>query len=168
MSNLGAQDENSVDVTLNLTPFVDLMTCLTAFLLVTAVWTNMASINIKPKGIGRDAEKELDEEEPVKASILLTEKDLWVGLTRVDDFRQVKYTVGPNGELSIDAQNALKDILREHKKSSYFVDREDIEIGAEDKVQYQIIIDVMDLAIASGFKDVGLADPASLSAKPRL
>ena len=44
-----------VDVHLNIIPFIDLMTVLTAFLLVTAVWTNLAQISIKPKGIGRNA-----------------------------------------------------------------------------------------------------------------
>ena len=46
----------AVNVDVNVVPFIDLMSCLTAFLLVTAVWTNLAQINIKPKGIGRDAE----------------------------------------------------------------------------------------------------------------
>jgi biopolymer transport protein ExbD len=158
-------DSKSVDVHLNIVPFVDLMTCLTAFLLVTAVWTNLAQINIKPKGIGRDAEEQMDEEEPVKASILITEGSIWVGLTRVDDFREIKKDGDRFGPAEM---KKLREILVEHKKSSYFVDREDIEIGAEDKVDYDTIIGVMDRCLASGFKDVGLADPASLSAKPTL
>ena len=44
----------SVNVELNIVPFIDLMSCLTAFLLVTAVWVNIAQINIQPKGKTRD------------------------------------------------------------------------------------------------------------------
>ena len=52
-ASVGAGDGDSVNVELNVVPFIDLMSCLTAFLLVTAVWSQYAQINIKPKGLGR-------------------------------------------------------------------------------------------------------------------
>ena len=78
---VGAGDGDSVNVELNVVPFIDLMSCLTAFLLVTAVWSQYAQINIKPKGLGRDATKEQDEEPPVNISVLLTENEIWVGFS---------------------------------------------------------------------------------------
>ncbi len=156
-------DKKSVDVHLNIVPFIDLMSCLTAFLLVTAVWTNLAQISIKPKGVGRTSEQTLQEEEKVRASVLIQENTIWVGLSRVNEFSQIK----KEGEEY--NWTALRELLTQHKdKSGYFTDREDIEIAAEDDIEYQTIINVMDTAIASGFKDVGLADPASLSARPQL
>jgi biopolymer transport protein ExbD len=47
---VGTDAKGSVNVELNIVPFIDLMSCLTAFLLVTAVWVNIAQINIQPKG----------------------------------------------------------------------------------------------------------------------
>lgn len=161
-ASVGTDEKGSVNVELNIVPFIDLMSCLTAFLLVTAVWSNLAQISIKPKGIGRDSEKTLTEDEPVRASILIQPDLIWVGLSRVNDFRQIP----KDGEDFNWAE--LAKVLEEHKKSSYFTDREDIEIAAEDKVEYQSIITAMDHAILAGFKDVGLADPASLSARPQL
>ena len=165
-------DKKSVDVHLNIVPFIDLMSCLTAFLLVTAVWSNLAQISIKPKGIARQAEKTLDEEEPVRASILIQANTIWVGLSRINDFRQLPAksdcTTADQDPLQCYDFNALKDVLKEHKESSYFTDRDDIEIAAEDKIPYQAIISTMDIAISSGFIDVGLADPSSLSARPQL
>jgi biopolymer transport protein ExbD len=156
-------DKKSVDVHLNIVPFIDLMSCLTAFLLVTAVWSNLAQISIKPKGIAKTAnEQKLEEEEQVRASILIQENTIWVGLSRINSFNQVP----KEGEEY--NWTALFDLLKEHKDSSYFTDREDIEIAAEEKIPYQAIISVMDTAIAAGFIDVGLADPASLSARPQL
>ena len=163
---VGTDDKGSVNVDLNVVPFIDLMSCLTAFLLVTAVWTNLAQISIKPKGIGQQSSQELDEEEHVKCSILITENDIWVGLSRVQDFRQIK----KEG----DAYNwkLLEDTLTEHKKSSFLAAPnpwfQTIEIGAEDTVTYQSIITTMDTAIKVGFKDVGLSDPTALTAKPQL
>ena len=69
--SLGSGDKKSVDIEINVVPFIDLMSCLTAFLLVTAVWTQFAQINIKPKGLGREATK-LDDQNKIYASILVT------------------------------------------------------------------------------------------------
>lgn len=154
-------DKKSVDVHLNIVPFIDLMSCLTAFLLVTAVWTNLAQISIKPKGVSRSADTSLQPEETIFASILIQESTIWVGLSSIGDFRQIKR----DGEEY--NWSDLRELLEEHK-TAHFADREDIEVAAEDDITYQTIISVMDTAIDAGFKDVGLADPASLSARPQL
>lgn len=155
-------DKKSVDVHLNIVPFIDLLSCLTAFLLVTAVWTNLAQISIKPKGVAREASEALTDNEQVRASILIQENTIWVGLSRINEFRQIK----KEGEDYNWA--ALREVLTEHKSLPYFAEREDIEVAAEDDITYQTIISVMDTAVDAGFIDVGLADPSSLSARPQL
>ncbi len=158
-ASVGTGDgKKSVDVELNVVPFIDLMSCLTAFLLVTAVWSSYSQINIKPKGLGRDATKEITEEIPVNASILLTESEIWVGLT-TGDRRQIR-----SDGTSYD-WIALEETLGEFKELPVFLDRLDIEIAAEDTVTYQNIITAMDAAIAKGFRDIGFVDPQSLSVK---
>ena len=148
----------SVDVELNVVPFIDLMSCLTAFLLATAVWSAYSQISIKPKGIGRKTEMKQDDTEKIFASILVTENEIWAGLT-VGDRRQIR----KEGE-SHDWKG-LEETLKEFKGLPPFADRTDIEIAADDVVQYQTIISAMDMAILSGFNDVGLVDPASLSVR---
>ena len=162
-ASLGTDDKKSVNVELNIVPFIDLMSCLTAFLLVTAAWSSLAQINIRPKGIARDSATIEKIDEDPRASILLQKDTIWVGISRINDFRQVSL-----GDEEAVWKKALRDLLDEHKKSTYFAEKTEIEIGAEDKVEYQIIISAMDTAIAAGFVDVGLADPASLSARPQL
>jgi biopolymer transport protein TolR len=163
-ANIDTGDGKSVDVQINITPFIDLLSCLTAFLLVTAAWSNLAQISIKPKGVSRTSSERLMDEDPVRASILIQDNTIWVGLSRINDFRQIKK------EDEDYNWPALKELLEEHRQSTYFTnpDREDIEIAAEEQISYQTIISVMDTAIAAGFIDVGLADPASLSARPQL
>src|SRR5688500_12090200 len=75
-----SSDQTAVDVNLHVIPLIDLMTCITAILIVTAVWTKFAQINSKPKGLGREATK-LQEENKVFASILVSENEIWVGHT---------------------------------------------------------------------------------------
>ena len=160
---VGTDNKGSVNVDINITPFIDLMSCLTAFLLVTAVWTNLAQIKIKPKGQGQPSANDPDPQEWVKASVLITDNDVQVGLSRVQEiFRIPKDKNDYNWQL-------VRDNLDRFKKSSFlqapnpFANA--IEIGAEDKVQYQALITAMDTSLAVGFKDVGLSAPNELSAK---
>lgn len=157
---VGTDDDKSVNVELNVVPFIDLMTCLVAFLLVTAIWVHFAQINIKPKGLGRDATKPLQEDIPVNASVLVTPGDVWVGLT-TGDRRQIRMD-GDRYDW-----DALEDILREFQDMPVFAGRQDIEVAAEDTVNYQAIVHAMDAAVASGFRDIGFVDPQSLSVRFR-
>jgi biopolymer transport protein TolR len=153
----GGGGRKSVDVEINLVPFIDMMSCLVAFLLITAVWTNLAQIDLKPKGVGRDTEKKSDDI-PINCSVLVASDAIWVGLT-TGDRRQIK----KNGEDYDWAQ--LETTLAEIKATAIFSAREDIEIGAEDKIPYQSIVSTMDSAITKGFIDIGYVDPSSLSVK---
>src|SRR5437870_9338097 len=86
---VGTDDKKSVNVDLNIVPFIDLMSCLTAFLLVTAVWVNIAQINIQPKGKNRDTQNvQQDEERPI-LSVLVQADRIWIGMSRVEDKRPI-------------------------------------------------------------------------------
>jgi len=150
--------KKSVDVELNVVPFIDLMSCLTAFLLATAVWSAFSQISIKPKGIGRKTEQKIQEEEKIFASILVTENEIWAGLT-IGDRRQIRK------ESANHDWTGLEKVLKEFKELSAFANRGDIEIAADDEVVYQTIISAMDTAIIAGFDDIGLVDPGSLSVR---
>src|SRR5882762_11994465 len=86
---IGAGDKKSVNVELNIVPFIDLMSCLTAFLLVTAVWVNIAQINIQPKGKTRDTTNVQQDDEHVTLSVLVQADRIWVGLSRVNEFQEI-------------------------------------------------------------------------------
>jgi biopolymer transport protein ExbD len=154
--SLGSGDKKSVDIEINVVPFIDLMSCLTAFLLVTAVWTQFAQINIKPKGLGREATK-LDDQNKIYASILVTKNEVWVGQTS-GDLRRI------NKDGDQQDWQGLREVLDDYQKTS-MAGRPDIEVAAEDDVVYQDIINAMDTAIAAQFRDIGFIDPGSLSVR---
>lgn len=159
-ASVGTGDGDSVNVELNVVPFIDLMSCLTAFLLVTAVWSQYAQINIKPKGLGRDVTKEQDPDPPVNISVLVTENEIWVGLT-TGDRRQIRNEGGYDW-------GALEEALQEYREMPVFAGppmRTDIEIAAEDQVTYQTVINAMDYALGVDFDDIGYVDPSSLSVR---
>src|SRR5688572_23013105 len=77
--------KKSVNIELNIVPFIDLMSCLTAFLLVTAAWVNIASLNIRPKGISRDQRDKVEDNEDVICSVHISAEAITIGLSRVED-----------------------------------------------------------------------------------
>src|ERR1700748_1019319 len=81
--------KGDVNVEINIGPFIDLMSCLTAFLLVTAVWVNIAQINIQPKGKSRDTATVKEDDEHVTLSILIQADQVWGGVSRVNDFQPI-------------------------------------------------------------------------------
>jgi biopolymer transport protein ExbD len=158
--------KGDVNVELNIVPFIDLMSCLTAFLLVTAVWVNIAQINIQPKGKSRDTQTIQDPEEHVSLSVLVQADRIWVGLSRVNEFQEIPKKGDEHD------WDKFETTLKEHKSSAFFADRSDIEIAGESTTQspvdYQSVISAMDRAVRVGFVDVGLTDPAGLAARPQM
>jgi len=163
---VGTDEKGSVNVELNIVPFIDLMSCLTVFLLATAVWVSIAQINIQPKGKTRDQAQVQQDDEHVTLSVLVQADRIWVGLSRVNEFQDI-----PKKAEEQDWEK-LETTLKEHKASAFFADRSDLEIAAESTtaapVKYQDIIHAMDVAVKVGFIDVGLSDPQGLAARPSL
>lgn len=158
--------KGDVNVELNIVPFIDLMSCLTAFLLVTAVWVNIAQINIQPKGKSRDTTTVTDPDEQVTLSVLVQSDRIWVGLSRVNEFQEIPKKGDEHD------WDKFETTLKEHKSSAFFADRTGIEIAGESTtqspVEYKSVIRAMDLAVKVGFIDVGLTDPAGLAARPQM
>jgi len=165
-ASIGTGNKKSVNVELNIVPFIDLMSCLTAFLLVAAVWVNIAQINIQPKGKTRDQAQVQQDDERVTLSVLVQSDKIWVGLSRVNEFQEIPKK-GDDQDW-----DKFETTLKEHKSSSFFDQRTDLEIAAESTaaapVKYQDIIHAMDVAVRVGFVDVGLSDPQGLAARPSL
>jgi biopolymer transport protein ExbD len=164
----GGDSKHDVNVELNIVPFIDLMSCLTAFLLVTAVWVQIAQLDLKPKGKSRDPSQVTDPEEKVVLSVLIQHDNIWLVQSRIGEQQAIPRTGDPTAYWGT-FQASLADL----KKSAFFVDRQDIELAAESlsaesAVYYQDLITAMDIAKGVGFADIGLTDRDGLTAKPTL
>ncbi|HEX7703637.1 MAG TPA: AgmX/PglI C-terminal domain-containing protein [Kofleriaceae bacterium] len=88
-------------------------------------------------------------------SVLVTKQQIWVGVSRADSFVKLQ-------------PSALLDALKDHKATTVFSGRADIEIAAEGDVTYKALVDVIDTAAKAGFTDWRLTDPFGLAARPTL
>jgi len=162
---LGTDQKNNVNIEVNIVPFIDLMSCLTAFLLVAAVWVNIAQLQNHPQGKSREGNS-CGDECPPTLSVLLESDDIWIGVSRVGDFQRIpKISTGYDW-------TKLEETLKQHKESSIFAGVDDIELAAassnEHPVEYQSLIAAMDVAVKAGWGRVGVTEPRSLTAPPQL
>src|SRR6187455_1209952 len=88
-ASIGTGDKKSVNVELNIVPFIDLMSCLTAFLLVTAVWINTAQLQVEPSGKAKGGDPCADDECGVKLSVLVDPDEIWIGVSRLNEFERI-------------------------------------------------------------------------------
>jgi biopolymer transport protein ExbD len=148
---VGTNKKGSVNVDINIIPFVDVMSCLTAFLLVSAVWVNTA--HLKNEAAGKAASVDPSAPHP-RLSVLI-------------QWDQMLVTATPSGEtrqLAVYDWGHLGDALKELQPAGETLH---VEIAADSSnahpIAYQALIAAMDTTVKAGFSDVGVTDPYSLS-----
>jgi biopolymer transport protein ExbD len=147
--------KKAVDAAINLVPFIDLLSCCISFLIITAVWTQLARMNVTQKGPAATGSETEQQPDQVKLSIHIN-KDSY-------DFSK---STGENTNIPTKGVDALgrpeydyvrlADVLKEAKQA--YPDKNDIEIKADDEVIYDKVIRTMDIAVSAKFPDVSLAD----------
>ncbi len=137
---------NRVDAALNLVPYIDLLTCMLAFLLITAAWSQLARLSIAQKGEAEQGE-ETGRDGP-RVAVLI----------HADGFNVVvkdQETVIPKRGDALDFE-ALAVQLRRVKAAH--PDTTDARILADDHIVFEIIVRGMDAAMAAGFVQLSLLD----------
>ena len=99
-------------------------------------------------------------DERVVLSLLVTTKQVWIGLSRVNEFQEI--VAGP------DQLAALVKHLQEHKQSAFFASRTDVEIAGADDVPYGDVVKVIGAAERAGFTAWTITDERGLAARPSL
>ena len=128
---LGTGGKKSLNVDLNIVPFIDVMSCLTAFLLVSAVWVSIAQLEIKPAGRApEDLCLDGTCDDP-KLSVLIDADEIWVGVSRVNDFQKIPRTAAGYDWAK------LEDALKLQKASAFFDHKTAIEIAASRLDEYE-------------------------------
>src|SRR5437660_9806708 len=69
----GKGGKKPLDASINLVPFIDLLSCCISFLLITAVWTQLSRIDVQQKGQGQAGEK--TEETPPELKLVVVVDD---------------------------------------------------------------------------------------------
>lgn len=137
-------------VELNLVPFIDLMSVLITFLLITAVWTQVSMIQI---GSSLYSKKSGDSTTPLTPDL---DK-----IVRVD-IRQDGYFVTTGKEQKLIARQGeifdtptLIEMLK--KAKTLFPDKLDAMVAMDDTLAFDHLITGMDAVLKSGFPKISIA-----------
>ena len=139
--------KKSVNADLNLVPYIDLLTCMVAFLLITAVWSQLARLEAHQKGQGQAGE-DTPPEKIVKLVVVVNGEGF--NLVAGDD----QQPIPKRGD-----QYDLEKLGTELKKfKDTHPDKTDIQVASEDTIKFDTLVRTMDAAMTARFPDVSLID----------
>jgi len=143
--------KKSVDFMVNLIPTIDLMSVLISFLLITAVWTQIARIDTD-QAISQNTSAPPEQKEKEKnVNILLTADEAVMNITGEKPPKRIPRL--PEDKYFKDVRQTLKEL-----KERVLVAPK-VMLAAEDKVLYKNIIQVMDICLDVGLTGITVANP---------
>lgn len=145
----GSGGKKAVDFSLNLIPCIDLFSVLISFLLMTAVWTQVAKIDVKQKpNMPSDDPTPQPEEEQLNLTVLIKASGY-----QVTKKGAVVKDIQKQGDAydSSSLSEALKNVAAENPENH------DVIVTAEDKVPYQELITVMDICLEHNLQGISVA-----------
>ena len=143
----GKGGKKPLNADLNLVPYIDLLTCMVSFLLITAAWTQLARLSASQKGQGQAGE-----ETPPEA------RDNIVVVVNQEGFNLVvgqdQTPIPRRGD-----QYDFPKLTEELKKvKDTHADRNDVKVASEDQIKFETLVKTMDAALSSRFPDISLVD----------
>ena len=144
----GKGGKKALDAELNLVPFIDLLSCCISFLLITAVWTQIAGLQVASSGGPPDQQKQ---ESTIDVKLLLTEKgySLTMAGAQIDIPK-----VNQNGAQAYD-RKTLDEKLKTLKAS--LPDQSAITVQPEDAVAYSDLVETVDTCMGEQLRNVTVA-----------
>ena len=143
-----AGGKRAYDMEINLVPFIDLLSCCIAFLMIVATWTQIARIDVAPSPNGPAAEEKQDED-PLKLGIVLTS----TGYTLTDSSGGALQIPKNGVEYNAAELEAKLKLIRE-KVSVEMTTK--VNVTSEDGVAYKNLIGVMDVCLKNGFTGISV------------
>ncbi len=138
----------SKNLELNLVPFIDLMSVLITFLLISAVWTQVSMIQLGASFASpRDPEQEIKTPPPLEDLVLKLEiRDKGYVLFVGKDVRSIPKLKGLKGEY--DKDSLIADL---NKVKQMYPDKGNIKMAIEDAIVYDHVVSAMDIGLKAGF-----------------
>lgn len=138
----------SANIELNLVPFIDLMSVLITFLLITAVWNQVSMIQLGSSIEGKKSENQAPTDPPPNTDVVLRVDAKETGF-RVVMERETKIIPKNGAEYDVPA---LIAVLKQFKEK--WPEKIDAKLTVEEQMQYEVLIMGMDALLQSGFPQI--------------
>lgn len=147
----GGRGRRSTNFEVNLIPFIDLMSVLITFLLITAVWTQVSMIKLGSSLYSKKNTEEVDKTPP-KTDVPLRLDVKEAGHRIIIGTRTVEVPKKADGEYDRDTLVArLMEVKQVHP------DKVDAVVTVEEQLKYDFMIQGMDALLEAGFPAISVA-----------
>lgn len=143
----GKGNKKPLTADLNLVPYIDLLTCMVSFLLITAVWTQLARLEARQKGQGQAGV-----DEPPQITTKITVVVNQEGYNLVVDQDQEAIAKKDDRYDTETLLTRLKALKEQHP------DKNDVQVASEDDIRFEDLVITMDTALSARFPDISLLD----------
>ena len=149
--------KKSLNVELNLVPFIDLMTVCVTFLLLTAVWTQTNRISID-QSVAKPQKQEKPQEPPKRLTVVVEKTD-YVVKWADEAPEKIPMTGGQYNQDGLKAK--LKALLDDKKVKN----DQKVMVAPDDAVAYADMVGAMDVCSQLGLTNIMVADAASVASE---
>ena len=146
----GKSNKKPLDAAMNLVPFIDLLSCCISFLLITAVWTQIAGLQVASSGGPPDQQQK--QENTIDVKLLLTEKGY--SLTMAGAAIEIPKVNSKEGTPGFD-RKTLAEKLKTLRSS--LPDQSAITVQPEDAVAYEDLVNTVDICMGEQLRNVTVA-----------
>jgi len=140
----GKGKKKALDSVVNVVPFIDLLSCCLAFLLITAVWTQVGKLQVAQAGGQNDSPP--PDQKTLVLTLALSEKGFSLSAGQGGSVIDI-----PKKGTEYDIAGLI-DKLKEIK--TQFPDQQTITVSPEDNIQYNDLVQTIDTCIKMGLPSV--------------
>ncbi|MCC7073380.1 MAG: biopolymer transporter ExbD [Deltaproteobacteria bacterium] len=149
----GKGGKKVLDAYINLVPYIDLLMTIMTFLMMTAVWTQIAMLEVQNASGGQEAQPEdEDKDKPKPILVLVTDRGVKIQEEQNPDLRE--FAANADGY----DFNGVKIELKRLKDAR--PDRTEVKIQSEDGVKYTHLVQLIDIATGLDMKALTLTPTA--------
>jgi biopolymer transport protein ExbD len=143
----GKRKKKALDATINVVPAIDLLSCCITFLLYTAVWTQIARLQVQQLGTGAPEPPAGEVQQTMLVTLAMGERGFNLSTTAGTSVDIPTLGRDADGKIRFDL-GGLADRLKRLKGD--YPDAANITVQAEDTVSYGDLVQVIDAAVGAG------------------
>jgi biopolymer transport protein ExbD len=147
----GKRKKRALDATINVVPAIDLLSCCIAFLLVTAVWTQISRLQTAPMGNGPP--EETQQTKSLTVTLTIGERGYVLATSAGAQIDIPAAGRTSEGGAAYDLRT-LEERLK--KLKAEFPDQAAITVAADDAVTYSDLVHAVDACVGAGLANISI------------
>jgi len=147
----GKRKRRALDASINVVPAIDLLSCCIAFLLFTAVWTQISRLQAQQFGTG--AEQAQEQQKALTVTLVIGANGFLLQTSAGASFAIPALGRSGDGQAVYDLKG-LAERLKQLKAD--YPDQAAVTVAAEDPVLYQDLVRTIDACVGAGLAAVSV------------